>query len=64
MEKDNLAERITRHIEIFPSENFENIPIPEEILVYEPDPIQGDNMEELIQHYSREYMESRAIQEI
>ena len=62
LEKKDLNERVTRKLEMFPTENMNDIPA--EILVLEDENVPYDeSLEELINTYSTEYMESRAEKE-
>jgi hypothetical protein len=62
VEKEGIEEKITRKLEIIPSDSLE---LPEEtILVPEPELPQEESLEELTKHYSSLNMKSRAIDEL
>jgi hypothetical protein len=61
-EKDGMAEKITRKLEIISADSITTS--DEVIIVPEPEPLQDENIEDLIRHYSSDHMKNRAIEEI
>lgn len=63
VEKDGIAEKVTRKLEIVPSAEFQQIPTNVEIIA-RPVACQEENIEEMIRQYNDGYESERAIDSI